>query len=95
MREVLAELTSIWRVGGTAGVATVVRIGRSAPRTAGAVMVVAPDGAVSGSVSGGRVEAEVYERATQVVRTGRPELERYRVSSCGGEIDVFVERYEQ
>jgi xanthine dehydrogenase accessory factor len=91
VREVLAELTSIWRVGGTAGVATVVRTRRSAPRTAGAVMVVAPDGAVSGSVSGGRVEAEVYELATQVVRTGRPELERYRVSGCGGEIDVFVE----
>jgi xanthine dehydrogenase accessory factor len=96
----LAELTSIWRAGETAGVATVVRTRRSAPRQAGAVMVVAPDGTVSGSVSGGCVEAAVYELAARVVQTGRPELQRYGVSAddpvavgltCGGEIDVFVE----
>jgi xanthine dehydrogenase accessory factor len=100
VREVLDELTSIWCVGETAGLATVVRTRRSAPRPPGAVMVVAPDGTVTGSVSGGCVEAAVYELATEVVRTGRPELQRYGVSvddpfavglTCGGEIDVFVE----
>jgi xanthine dehydrogenase accessory factor len=100
VRDVLAELLPIWRAGDTAGVATVVRTLRSAPRPAGAVMVVAPDGTVTGSVSGGCVEAAVYELATEVVRTGRPELQRYGISgddafavglTCGGEIDVFVE----
>jgi xanthine/CO dehydrogenase XdhC/CoxF family maturation factor len=57
VREVLDELMSIWRSGGTAGVATVVRTIRSAPRSPGAAMVVAPDGSVTGSVSGGCVEA--------------------------------------
>jgi xanthine dehydrogenase accessory factor len=56
VRDVLAELMSIWRTGGTAGVATVVRTLRSAPRLPGAAMVVAPDGTVAGSVSGGCVE---------------------------------------
>jgi xanthine dehydrogenase accessory factor len=100
MRDVLAELMSIWRAGEIAGLGTVVRTFRSAPRPAGASMVVAPDGSVSGSVSGGCVEGAVYELATEVARTGTPRLERYGISdgdafgvglTCGGIIDVFIE----
>ena len=63
-------------------------------------MVVAPDGAVSGSVSGGCVEGAVYDLAIEVARTGKPTLERYGVTdddafavglTCGGIIDIFVE----
>jgi xanthine dehydrogenase accessory factor len=100
VRDVLAELMSIWRAGQTAGLGTVVRTFRSAPRPPGASMVVAPDGSVTGSVSGGCVEGAVYELATEVATTGTPRLERYGVSddeafavglTCGGVIDVFVE----
>ncbi|WP_197283686.1 XdhC family protein [Mycobacterium sp. Marseille-P9652] len=100
MRDVLADLLPIWRAGDTAGLATVVRTFRSAPRQPGAAMVVAPDGSVAGSVSGGCVEGAVYEIATEVAQTGTPRLERYGVSdgdafavglTCGGIIDVFVE----
>jgi xanthine dehydrogenase accessory factor len=100
VRDVLADLMSIWHAGGTAGVGTVVRTFRSAPRPAGASMVVAPNGSVSGSVSGGCVEGDVYERATEVACTGVPRLQRYGVSdddafavglTCGGIIDVFIE----
>jgi xanthine dehydrogenase accessory factor len=99
MRDVLTELLAIWEEGGTAGVGTVVRTFQSAPRSPGASMVVAPDGTVSGSVSGGCVEGAVYELANDVVREGEPRLERYGVSdddafavglTCGGIIDVFV-----
>ncbi|WP_264991849.1 XdhC family protein, partial [Mycobacterium montefiorense] len=98
MRDVLAELMSIWRAGGTAGLGTVVRTFQSAPRLPGASMVVAPDGSVSGSVSGGCVEGAVYQAATEVTQTGTPRLERYGVSdgdafavglTCGGVIDIF------
>src|ERR1700755_1167350 len=91
---------SIWRAGQTAGLGTVVRTFRSAPRPPGAAMVVAPDGSVTGSVSGGCVEGAVYELAAEVAKTGTPRLERYGVSdsdafafglTCGGIIDVFVE----
>lgn len=100
MRDVLDELLSVWHAGGTAGVATVVRTIRSAPRQPGATMFVAPDGTVAGSVSGGCVEAAVYELANEVVRSGQPELQRYGVSdddafavglTCGGIIDIFAE----
>ncbi|WP_197519285.1 XdhC family protein [Mycobacterium sp. E2327] len=100
MRDVLAELMAIWRAGETAGLGTVVRTFRSAPRPPGASMMVAPDGSVTGSVSGGCVEGAVYELASEVAKTGTPRLERYGVSdddafavglTCGGIIDVFVE----
>ncbi|WP_172831971.1 XdhC family protein [Mycobacterium asiaticum] len=108
MRDVLDDLMSMWRAGETAGLGTVVRTMHSAPRPPGAAMVVAPDGSVSGSVSGGCVEGAVYELATDVIRTGAPRLERYGVSdgpeldgsfevglTCGGIIDVFVEAVSQ
>lgn len=97
---VLDDLLAIWRSGGIAGVGTVVRTFRSAPRPPGASMFVAPDGTVSGSVSGGCVEGAVYELAVEVVRTGVPRLERYGVTdddafavglTCGGILDVFVQ----
>jgi xanthine dehydrogenase accessory factor len=100
VRDVLAELLSIWRAGGTAGLATVARTFRSAPRQPGAAMVVAPDGTVTGSVSGGCVEGAVYELATEVAATGTPRLQRYGVSdddafevglTCGGIVDIFLE----
>ena len=59
MQDVLAELVAVWRAGGTAGVGTVVRTFSSALRQPGAAMVVAPDGSVAGSVSGGCVEGAV------------------------------------
>jgi xanthine dehydrogenase accessory factor len=100
VRDVLAELLAIWRAGATAGLGTVVRTFHSAPRPPGASMLVAPDGSVSGSVSGGCVEGAVYESATEVAQSGTPRLERYGVSdgdafavglTCGGIIDIFVE----
>jgi xanthine dehydrogenase accessory factor len=104
MRDVLDELLSVWRSGGTAGVGTVVRTMKSAPRQPGATMVVAPDGTVAGSVSGGCVESAVYELANEVVASGHAELQRYGVSdddafavglTCGGIIDIFAEPISQ
>jgi xanthine dehydrogenase accessory factor len=100
VRDVLDELLSVWRTGGTAGVATVVRTIRSAPRQPGAMMLVTPDGRVAGSVSGGCVEAAVYDMANDVVASGQAQLQRYGVSdddafavglTCGGLIDIFAE----
>ncbi|KAA0090361.1 XshC-Cox1 family protein [Mycolicibacterium sp. P1-18] len=100
MRDVLEDLLAVWHAGGTAGLATVVRTMKSAPRAAGAAMVVAPDGSVAGSVSGGCVEAAVYDLAGEVVQTGRPRHQRYGITdddafavglTCGGIIDIFAE----
>ena len=103
MREVLAELLGWWRQGRPVGMATVVATWRSAPRPAGAAMLLGPDGEAVGSVSGGCVEGAVYELSGEVVETGAPVLRRYGVSdddafavglTCGGILDVFVERID-
>jgi xanthine dehydrogenase accessory factor len=104
VREVLPELLKWWRDGQTIGVGTVVATFQSAPRPAGASMLVGPDGSAVGSVSGGCVEGAVYELAQEVVEAGTPVLERYGVSddeafavglTCGGILDVYVEKVNQ
>ena len=66
-------------------------------------MLLGPDGEAVGSVSGGCVEGAVYELSGEVVSSGVPVLERYGVSdddafavglTCGGILDVFVERVD-
>src|SRR6478672_9568460 len=104
MRDVLTQLGAWWRAGDPVGVGTVVATWRSAPRQAGASMLVGPDGTAVGSVSGGCVEGAVYELGQQVLESGQPLLQRYGVSdddafavglTCGGILDVFVERVDQ
>jgi xanthine dehydrogenase accessory factor len=101
MRDVLDTLMMAWRSGETAGLVTVVRTFRSAPRDPGASMLVTADGAATGSVSGGCVEGAAYELANGAIAGEPPALERYGVSdddafavglTCGGILDLFVEK---
>jgi xanthine dehydrogenase accessory factor len=101
VRDVIAELAGWWAAGESVGMGTVVGTWRSAPRQPGAAMLVGPDGSAVGSVSGGCVEGAVYELAETARQDGKPVLQRYGVSdddalavglTCGGVIDVFVER---
>ncbi|MGI8887969.1 MAG: XdhC family protein [Nocardioidaceae bacterium] len=104
MRDVLPQLLPWWRARKSVGVGTVIATFRSAPRPAGASMLVGPGGEAVGSVSGGCVEGAVYELAQQVLADRAPVLERFGVSdddafavglTCGGILDVFVEVVDQ
>jgi xanthine dehydrogenase accessory factor len=104
MRDVLPDLLTWWRAGETVGMGTVVGTWRSAPRQPGAAMLVGPDDSAVGSVSGGCVESAVYQLAQEVMADGNPVLQRYGVSdndafavglTCGGILDVFVEKVSQ
>ena len=103
MREVLDELVTEWKQGRSTAVGTVVSTYRSAPRPAGASMLVTSDERAVGSVSGGCVEGAVFELGQQVLAEDTPVLQRYGVSdddaftvglTCGGIIDVFVEKVD-
>ena len=83
--------------------ATVVRTWRSAPRPAGASMLVTLAGEAVGSVSGGCVEGALYDLGQEVLATGDPVFETYGVSdddafsvglTCGGILEVFIERVD-
>ena len=104
MRDILEPITKWWDSGETFGLATLVRTYRSAPREAGAALAVSDAGEVIGSISGGCVEGAVYELAREVTQTGVPVFETYGVSdddayavglTCGGILDVFVERIDK
>jgi xanthine dehydrogenase accessory factor len=106
VRDILDRITKWWEAGESFGLATVVRTYRSAPRDPGAALAVASaaDHEVVGSVSGGCVEGAVYELSLDVLQTGDAVLETYGVSdddafavglTCGGIIDIFVERIDR
>src|SRR6185436_13580988 len=104
VRDVLDELLAWWRAGEPVGVATMVGTWRSAPRPPGATMLVGADGTAVGSVSGGCVEAAVYELCQEAIDTGTPVAQRYGVSdddafaiglTCGGIIDLYVVRIDR
>ena len=104
MHDVLEQLVGWWSAGQPVAVGTVVATFESAPRPPGAVMLVGPDGEAVGSVSGGCVEGAVYQLGEEILESGEPVLQRYGVSdesafavglTCGGILDVFVERVDQ
>jgi xanthine dehydrogenase accessory factor len=104
MRDVLDDVLAWWEAGEAVGVGTVVGTWKSSPRQPGAAMAVGADGTAVGSVSGGCVEGAVYELAEAARDDGAPLLQRYGVSdddayavglTCGGIIDIFVERIDR
>lgn len=83
--------------------ATVVGVERSAPRRPGAAMAMAGSGAVQGSVSVGCIESDLFARCEQVLADGRSQTMSYGVGdeldlgpgmTCGGQIEVFIQRID-
>ncbi|WP_329416470.1 XdhC family protein [Streptomyces sp. NBC_00704] len=99
MLDLATQLGDWLAEGRGAAVATVVSVGGSAPRGPGAALAVDERGTVIGSVSGGCVEAAVYDLCAQALETGDSLLERFGYSdedafavglTCGGVLDVLV-----
>ena len=100
MKEIVGEVERWRQRGERFAVATVVATRLSAPRPIGSKFAVSESGEFCGSVSGGCVERD---QAAEVLASGEPKLLTYGISDddalgvglpCGGEIDVFVERFE-
>ncbi len=100
MKELVPELDAWTAEGQPIARAVVVRSFGSAPRPEGAVLLVAGDGRLAGSVSGGCVEGAAYEEIAQARADGRERVIRYGISdeqawdvglACGGTIDVLVQ----
>ncbi|WP_170459291.1 XdhC family protein [Ruegeria arenilitoris] len=95
------ETALAWfREGRGAVLATVVETWGSAPRRVGAQLVIAGDGRIEGSVSGGCVEGAVIVEALEAIEEGEARLLEFGVSdedafavglACGGTIRVLVE----
>jgi len=101
--EVLKDVESWSARGEKVAVATVVAVKRSAPMPPGTKMAVNGSGDVVGAVSGGCVEGAVIEVAEEILAGAEPRLLHFGIADseawdvglpCGGEIDVWVERWE-
>ncbi len=100
--EVYAEIEAAIGRGEPIALATVAQTRGSTPRKAGAKMVVRPDGSFFGTIGGGCGEAEVWQRAMDVLDGGQPGIVSVDLTEpvdgedkiCGGVMDVFVERID-
>ena len=100
MRELLEQYDA-WRAEGhEVGRAVVIRTYGSSPRQAGSVLLVADDGRMVGSVSGGCIEGAAAEAVLESRRRGHSRVIRYGVTNeqawevglaCGGTIDVLIQ----
>jgi xanthine dehydrogenase accessory factor len=99
MRELIPALRALCRSERRFALATVTATSGSTPRPVGAAMVVTADGEAIGSLSGGCVEAAVFELAQQVLAEGVALTASYGISDddafdvglmCGGSLDVLV-----
>ena len=100
--QIMGRVTELAAAGRRAAMATVVRIGGSAYRRAGAKLLVEDSGSTRGGVSGGCLETDVREIAMAVMRDGAPRLRHYETGGddrtvwglglgCNGSVDIFIQ----
>ncbi|MFZ0430245.1 MAG: XdhC/CoxI family protein [Acidobacteriota bacterium] len=98
--DIYREIVRIREAGERAALATIVRRLGSTPRKDSAKMLIREDGTAVGSVGGGCVEGEVWQKAREVIRSGRPHLLSFDLNNedaandglvCGGRVEIFIE----
>lgn len=98
--EVFQEIARALRDQTPLVVATVASARGSTPRKPGARMAVRADGSFCGTIGGGCGEAEVWQEAMNVIKSGTPRMVTVDLTEspegedkiCGGIMQVFVER---
>ena len=104
MKELFPDLLQWLHNGESIAIATVIQTWGSSPRPTGAQMAITASAKMSGSVSGGCVEAAVVEAALETLQTHTPQLLHFGVAdaaawevglACGGTIEVFVQLLEE
>ncbi len=100
MQQIIREMSAQLSSGEPILLATVVTRNGSAPRSAGAKMLVRADGSIAGTVGGGKLEAEVLELAAEIMKTHTAAVNEFHFSGkdastmdmiCGGQVEVLVE----
>ncbi len=100
MKRFYQKLNQLLGGGENVVVATIVHNAGSAPRSAGAKMIVQADGSLTGTVGGGRLEAETLALAQQSHQSRQPWLQKFDLSGtdaagtgmiCGGTGEIFID----
>ena len=87
--------------GRGAAFVTVISVGGSTPREAGARMLVYSDGSIEGTVGGGAIEALTIKRAVECIKTGAGGKYVFDLKPggntgmiCMGRMEVFIDVYK-
>src|ERR1700690_1185018 len=100
MKKIIREMNGLLQTGESFVVATVFDQSGSAPRTSGAKMLVMTDGTTSGTIGGGRLEADAIQAARKVLLSGQPVIWSFELTGedaasmdmiCGGEGKVLLD----
>lgn len=102
---ILNAFESSQQNGETAFLATLVKTQGSTYRTVGAKMLMTSKGRMVGTISGGCLENDVFERTGQVMHSGKPIVVKYDTTSqddivwglglgCNGVVQVLIERVD-
>jgi xanthine dehydrogenase accessory factor len=94
--ELFEEMVRLARGNAPCVLAIVVESRGSAPRKAGAKMIVKDDGSTLGTIGGGKVEMEVIDAALAAIARGTPATISLALTEeyghvCGGSILVYIE----
>ncbi len=100
MLELIKELAFLKDQAQDFVLATIIQHGGSTPRSSGAKMLVRPDGTISGTIGGGKLEAEVIELALAALKDGRSRVVDFHFTGedaasmdmiCGGSARVLLD----
>jgi xanthine dehydrogenase accessory factor len=94
--DLVAEAARLAAAAARSALVTVVASTGSTPRHPPSKMIVAADGSASGTIGGGRLEAEIAQAAAAVASGGAQPFRLRRATRdfgmcCGGEIEVWIE----
>ena len=90
------EIIRLKKARQPAVLATVIETSGSSPRKPGAKMLVYGDGSISGTIGGGKTEAETIAAAGETLRLNAPRTLAFTLTEahggvCGGEVTVYLE----
>ncbi|HWR09028.1 XdhC family aldehyde oxidoreductase maturation factor [Sporomusa sp.] len=100
MKRFYQGLIRLLAAGENIVVATIFNSSGSAPRSAGAKMIIQADGSITGTVGGGRLEAETIELAHKVHKSKQSLLQKFDLTGtdaagvgmiCGGAGEILVD----
>lgn len=100
MKKFLQEIAALLAAGESVVVATIFDKAGSAPRTAGAKMIVRRDGSIAGTIGGGRIEADAIRQAGKVMASGRSAIQSFDLTGqdvagmdmiCGGQGEILLD----
>jgi len=98
-REVMKQIQTAWQAGRKTTLLMLMHVEGSAYRLPGSKIMMAEDGHIFGTISGGCLEGDLYGWAEKVMQTGKPHLQRYDLSEsevwslgigCKGSLEVGI-----